>query len=226
MRLMATIVLLHPFPVDSRFWDDVIPPLEVAGHSVMAPDLPGFGSRAAEPGWSLRGEADTLAGQVPEGAMVVGLSMGGYLALALTAAHPDRVGRLVLAARRATAEGLRANGTADFVAAFVPRAMWPGAEPAAVKRLTELASGQSADAMADATMAIAGRDDSTGLLPGISVPTLVVVGEHDAITPPPLSTAMATAIPGARLAVIGGAGHMTALEHPVEFAALLTEHAA
>ncbi len=239
MRLMATIVLLHPFPVDSRFWDDVIPPLEAAGHSVMAPDLPGFGSRAAEPGWSMRGEADTLAGQVPEGAMVVGLSMGGYLALALTAAHPDRVGRLVLAdtraeaeapegldARRATAEGLRANGTADFVAAFVPRAMWPGAEPAAVKRLTELALAQSADAMADATMAIAGRDDSTGLLPGISVPTLVVVGEHDAITPPPLSTAMATAIPGARLAVIGGAGHMTALEHPVEFAALLAEHAA
>lgn len=46
---MATIVLLHPFPVDSRFWDDVIPPLEATGHSVMAPDLPGFGSRAAEP---------------------------------------------------------------------------------------------------------------------------------------------------------------------------------
>ncbi len=236
---MATIVLLHPFPVDHRFWGDVRTPLRAAGHEVLAPDLPGFGDRAREPGWTMDGEADRLSSAIPPGSVLVGLSMGGYVALAIVARHPDRVGGLVLAdtraeretpegldARRAAAEGLRANGTADFLTAFVPRAMWPGAAPAAVERLTELATAQSADALADATMAIAGRDDSTGLLPRIAVPTLVVVGEHDAITPPPLSTAMATAIPGARLAVIGGAGHMTALEHPVEFAALLAEHAA
>lgn len=234
---MAQIVLLHPFPVDHRFWGDVVPALEARGHSVMAPDLPGFGDRAPEPGWTMDGEADVLAPSIPRGAMVVGLSMGGYLALALMARHPDRVGSLVLAdtrsegeppggleARRAAADGLRANGSVAFVDAFVPRAMWPGAGEVAVTRLAELASAQSAEAMADATMAIAGRTDHTALLPRITVPTLVIVGEHDQITPPPLSTAMAAAIPDARLVIMGEAGHMTALEHPEEFAALLDEH--
>ncbi len=236
---MADIVLLHPFPVDHRFWDGVVAHLEAAGHAVRAPDLPGFGRRPAEPGWSMDGEADRLAAQVPGRAVVVGLSMGGYLALALMARHPDRIGALVLAdtraegeppegldARRAVAEGLRTSGTDAFVTAFVPRATWPGASAATTTRLAALASAQSAAAMADATLAIARRPDRTALLPGIAVPTLVIVGQHDAVTPPPLSTAMAAAIPGARLAVIGDAGHMTALEHPAEFAALVGEVAA
>jgi len=231
---MADIVLLHPFPVDHRFWREVAAALGAAGHSVTAPDLPGFGSRPPEPGWTMNGEADRLATQVPAGATVVGLSMGGYLALALARRHPDVPGALVLAdtraegeapegleARREAAAGLRADGTGEFVTAFVPRAMWPGAAPAAVERLRDLARAQSAQAMADATMAIAGRDDQVDLLPRIAVPTLVVVGEHDAITPPALSTAMAAAIPRARLAIIGDAGHMSALEHPEEFADLV-----
>jgi pimeloyl-ACP methyl ester carboxylesterase len=78
--------------------------------------------------------------------------------------------------------------------------------------------------MADATLAIAGREDHTGTLAAITAPTLVIVGEHDAITPPALSTAMAAAIPHATLAIIGGAGHMTAIEQPEEFAALVLQH--
>ena len=231
---MADIVLLHPFPVDHTFWDEVAPVLEAAGHRVSAPDLPGFGARPEEHGWTMDDEADRLASEVPAGATVVGLSMGGYLALALLARHPRVVGALVLAdtraegeppeglgTRRAAAEGLRASGTGPFLEAFIPRAMWPGAAPAAVARLTEMAGAQSAGAMADATMAIAGRTDHAALLPAIRVPTLVVVGEHDAVTPPAVATAMAASIPGARLAVMGGAGHMTALEHPAEFADLV-----
>ena len=68
------------------------------------------------------------------------------------------------------------------------------------------------------------RDDHTALLPGIAVPTLLVVGEHDGVTTPAEHTEMAAAIPGAALAIIGGAGHMTALEQPAEFADLLLAH--
>ena len=231
---MADIVLLHPFPVDHTFWDEVAPVLEAAGHRVSTPDLPGFGARPEEPDWTMDAEAGRLAGEIPAGAIVVGLSMGGYLVLALLARHPQVVSALVLAdtraegeppegleARRATAEGLRASGTGTFLEAFIPRAMWPGAAPSAVARLQHVAGAQSAGAMADATMAIAGRADHLGLLPAIRVPTLVVVGEHDAVTPPAVATAMAASIPGARLAVMGGAGHMTALEHPAEFADLV-----
>ncbi len=234
---MAAIVLLHPFPVDARFWDDVTPTLAAMGHEVIAPDLPGFGQRAAEPGWTMNGEADRLAAEMPDGAAVVGLSMGGYLALALVARHPSRVGSLVLAdtraeaeppegmqARRDTVQALRARGTDEFVAAFVPRALGPHPRAGAAERLTALASAQSAEAMADATLAIAGREEHTGTLATITAPTLVIVGEHDAITPPALSTAMAAAIPHATLAIIGGAGHMTAIEQPEEFAALVLQH--
>ena len=80
--------------------------------------------------------------------------------------------------------------------------------------------------MADATMAIATRDDTDGLLPDIAVPVLVIVGEHDAIIPPSVHTEMAARIPDATLAVIGGAGHLTALEEPQEFSDLLLAHIA
>jgi len=233
---VATIVLLHPFPVDHRFWDDVAPVLEAAGHQVMAPDLPGFGASPAQPGWTMNAAADQLAPSIPPGSVVAGLSMGGYLAQAIVARHPDCVGRLVLAdtraegetpegleARREAADALRRDGTAEFIPAFVARALGPAPSQHAVARLTELASAQSADAMAEATVAISRRPDRTDLLPRIAVPTLVIVGEHDGVTPPPLATVLAQGIPHAQLAVIGGAGHMTALEQPREWAELVLE---
>ena len=234
---MATVVLLHPFPQDASFWDEVADVVRGAGHEVMAPNLPGFGGRTLEPGWTMAGEADRLAGEIPEGSVVVGLSMGGYLALALVAAHPGRVGSLVLAdtrasaeapegmaVRRDTAEALRRDGSGAFLDGFVPRALGPDPAPEVVARLRGIAERQPPEAMADATMAIANRADTTALLPGIAVPTLVVVGEYDAVTTPAEHTQMAAAIPGATLAIIGGAGHMTALEQPVEFAELLLGH--
>ncbi|MEO2057801.1 MAG: alpha/beta hydrolase, partial [Thermoleophilia bacterium] len=130
---MADIVLLHPFPVDHTFWDEVAPVMKAAGHRVSTHDLPGFGARLEEPGWTMDAEADRLAGEIPAGAIVVGLSMGGYLALALLARDPQVVSALVLAdtraegeppegleARRAAAEGLRASGSGPFLEAFIP----------------------------------------------------------------------------------------------------------
>jgi len=129
-----------------------------------------------------------------------------------------------MAVRRDTAEVLRRDGSAAFLDGFVPRALGPDPDPKVVARLRAIADRQPAEAMADATMAIATRDDHTALLPGITVPTLLVVGEHDAVTTPAEHTEMAAAIPGATLAIIGGAGHMTALEQPAEFADLVLAH--
>lgn len=231
------VLLLHPFPQDASFWDDLARRLRAVGHDVRVPDAPGFGSRATEPGWTIDGEADHLAGDLPPGTAVVGHSMGGYEALALAVRHPDRVGSLVLAntraesdspqnvdARRESVAALRAHGLEAFIDAFVPRVLGPSPRAQAVERIRAIAARQSVDGVAHATMALAGRTDRLGDLPTISVPTLVIVGEHDALTPPDAAILMASAIPNASLAVIGGAGHMTVLEEPVEFAELVLAH--
>lgn len=234
---MAAVLLLHPFPQDASFWDDLAARLRDRGHDVRVPDAPGFGSRTTEPGWTIDGEADHLARDLPPGTTVVGHSMGGYEALALVVRHPDRVGSLVLAntraesdspqrvdARRATVAALRADGLAAFIDAFVPSALGPSPRTRAVERIRAIAARQSLDGLAHATMALAGRADRLRDLPTITAPTLVIVGEHDALTPPDAATLMASAIPNAGMAVIGGAGHMTVLEEPVEFADLVLAH--
>ena len=231
---MAEIVLLHPWPQDHAFWDPVAQVLRQAGHSVTAPDLPGFGDRAREPGWTMAGEADRLADEVPQGAVVVGLSMGGYVAQALVAAHPDRIGMLVLAdtrcnaedaaarqARQGTADMLRQDGSAEFIESFVPNVVGPDAPEPVRARLRELAARQSPDAMADAMEAMAARADTSGVLRALAVPALVICGEFDKGAPPALHAEMAALIPDASLAVIGGAGHMSAAEQPQEFAELV-----
>jgi len=234
---MAAVLLLHPFPQDASFWDDLAARLRDRGHDVRVPDAPGFGARPLEPGWTIDGEADRLAADLPPDSTVIGLSMGGYEALALVARHPDRVGSLVLAdtraegessegmdVRRATVAALRADGLAPVLDDLIPRALGRAPRPETVARLRAIADRQAIDALADATMAISGRTDRVGDLPSITAPTLVIVGEHDAPTPPDAAMLIASRIPDARLAVIGGAGHMTALEEPVEFADLVLAH--
>lgn len=231
-----TLVLLHPFPLDSRFWDPVRPAL-AAARPVLAPDFPGLGAAPADGAPTVDGVADALADriarEVPGGrAAVCGLSLGGYTALALVARHPDRVGALVLADTRAepdtpeAAEGrhrsaasVRAGGRAAFLDEFVPRLVAPGHD-AARDAARAIADEQDPEGIAGALEALAGRADRRPDLPAIPAPTLVIVGSEDGLTPPDRSEALVAAIPGAReLVLVHGSGHLTALERPAEFAA-------
>ncbi|HMC36934.1 MAG TPA: alpha/beta fold hydrolase, partial [Actinomycetota bacterium] len=85
---------------------------------------------------------------------------------------------------------------------------------------------QPAEAIASASLGMAERPDSTGDLAGIDVPTLVITSSEDTLIPPEASSPMAEQIPGARLAVIDGAGHLSNLEAPSEFNRLLRDHLA
>jgi len=235
------LVLLHPFPVNARFWD----PLLAAGvgdRPVLRPEAPGFGAAPPRDGWTIAGWADevaeTIAAEAPGGrAAVAGASMGGYCALALAAAHPQRVEGLVLidtrgeaddeatrAGRMATVARIAAEGLDPVLDALLPRLVAPDAPPAVRRALRDLAAAQSPAAVAAALHALAGRPDRRPDLPAVQVPTLVVVGEHDAPTPPAAARDLAAAIPGARLAVVPGAGHMSPMEDPAAVAALVRGH--
>ena len=175
-------------------------------------------------------------------AVVCGLSMGGYVALALYERFHDRVRGLVLADTRAAAddaagrerrfESARAvesggpPALAALAGSLVPKLIASRTRAARTELVEwlhrEIAAAPPAG-IAAAQRGMAARPDRTPLLPHIAVPTLVLVGEEDEITPPAESMLLRDRIPGARLVTIAGAGHLSNLEQPEAFNIALRE---
>jgi pimeloyl-ACP methyl ester carboxylesterase len=209
------------------------------GWRVIVPQLRGFDSTTPLPTESctmadyasdVRGLLDFLH---VEKAVIGGLSMGGYVALALYRLAPERFSGLVLADTRADADAsdVRANrqrlialahssGASAIAGDMLPKLLGATSlvrQPALADQVRGLISVQQPSAIQAALGAMMERPDSTALLPTIAVPTLVVVGEEDVLTPPPLSESMATAIPHAQLERVAEAGHLSNMEQPVMF---------
>lgn len=238
------VVLLHAFPLRAQQWDAQIEALSDR-FRFIAPDLMGFGSSSApddESLYSMDSYADDVAALLDElgldKVVLVGLSMGGYIAFAFLRRHGDRVSALVLADTKAEADPpaaiekrtnqqaqVRAEGTAGLIEALggallgeATRSKNPEVVEA-TKRLMDNPHGGFVGALE----AMKNRPDSTGELASISVPTLVIVGENDGVTPPDASRAMNEAIPGSRLVVIPESGHLSNLEAPEAFTGALGE---
>ena len=237
------VVLLHGFPFDRSMWRGQVERLS-KDFRVIAPDLRGHGETTVTDGPSTMEEmAEDVVALLDElnvpRAVVGGLSMGGYVALALYRAHPSRVRALVLAdtrpqadtedARRTREENARralAEGMSPIVAAMLPKllsARTRESEPEVVARVLEMISGIKPVGAAAALRGMAQRRDQTDLLSKIDVPVLVLVGSEDAVTPPSDAEAMHALIDGSRLTVIEGAGHVSNLERPEEFDRALAE---
>jgi 3-oxoadipate enol-lactonase len=233
----APLVLLHAFPFDRRMWTDAIAALG-PGLRLLAPDLRGFGaSELGATGFSIADLADDVAALLDacglERATIAGLSMGGYVALAFAARHPDRLAALALCdtkagpdapeARKGRDEAIalvRAEGVAPFADRQLPRLLAADAAPELRRRVRPLMD-QPADGVAAALAALRDRPDRRPELGAIRCPTLVIVGSEDALTPPAEAAALAAGVPGARLVEIAGAGHLPNLEAPTRFAEAL-----
>lgn len=234
----AAVLFLHGFPFNRTLWDAQVASLP-AGRRALAPDLRGFGaSRDAGKGPLTMEQhaADVVAllDQLRiERTVVCGLSMGGYVALAMLRAAPERLRALVLSdthaepdgaaareARIATADRARREGSAGIVATLLPRLLAESTftqAPEVVERLRSLMEAASPESIARASLGMAERADSRPLLASIRVPVLVLGGESDALTPPAVLRALAAAIPGARLEQLPDAGHVANLENPAAF---------
>ncbi len=231
------VLWIHGFPLGRWLWDPQVTALADTARSI-AVDLRGFGGSSAPEGpytmevyaADLRGLLDALG---IDRVVLAGLSMGGYIAFAFYAAYPERVQGLILADTRhqadtpearahryALIERIRAEGTPAAVEAFLPRlfgATTQRERPDLVETLRRKMLTNPAAGLIGALQAMAERPDRTELLPSIRVPTLVLVGEEDAVTPPEVARQMAEGIPGARLAVIPQAGHLANVEAPEAF---------
>lgn len=236
------VVFVHGFPHHRKLWAPQVRALAGTAR-VIAPDLPGFGESDMPERFAIDAWADGLARFLDalriERAVIAGLSMGGYVALAFWRLHRERALALVLADTRAgadTEEGKQKRRETIELArregpTAVARAMLPGMvgkstrerEPSVVASMRAMLESASVDSIVGASEAMIDRADSTTLLATIDVPTLIIVGEEDVLTPPKESRAMHAAIPGSGLEIIPGAGHVSNVERPAAFNQVLSE---
>jgi pimeloyl-ACP methyl ester carboxylesterase len=221
------LLFVHGHPFDRSMWHPQLRRF-ASQRRVIAPDLRGYGdSPGAATQW--RTFADDLVALLDAlrvaRTVVVGLSMGGQIALDLWARHPERVAGLLLAdttaagetpasrdARLAQAERLLAEGMDPYAVDTLYRMVSPDAPAAVAEYVLAMMRATDPAGAAAAQRARADRPDRTGDLSAVDVPTVVVVGSADEFTPVAEMTAMAERVPGAELVVVDGAAHLPNLE--------------
>lgn len=239
----TAVLLVHAFPVHRAMWSGVRAALG-DGVRLITPDLPGFGeSHALAEVPSLDVYADAVVELMDEldlaTAVVGGVSMGGYVSMAVARRHPDRVAGLVLADTKATADSVEARGKRERIATLLteeqsvrvlvdeslPALTGPtsaASRPEVLATVRALVQAADPNSAAWAQHAMAARPDSVELLRELTMPVLVLVGDEDIVTPVAAAEEMATAAAGAELVVLPGTGHLSAVEDPPAFAAALT----
>ena len=236
------VVFLHAFPLNRTMWDPQVGAL-VGDCRCIAMDFRGFGDSRATPPYTVDRYADDVATLLDtlqiERAVIVGLSLGGYVAFAMWRRHRARIRGLVLADTRASAD------TAETLSrrrALIHTARSQGATAVANMQIAGLMGKSTRDRrpdIYDATHrvmaqtgvegivggleAMIARPDSTDTLPTIDMPTLIVVGDEDVITPPKEARRMHEGIVGSRMEVLHGAGHLSNVERPAAFNTVLSE---
>ena len=240
----GNVLLLHAFPVSADMWEPQLAPLAESGYRVIAPYVYGFDTSPSRPGWSMGDYAHSLARLIKaldwERATVVGLSMGGYQAMAFYRLYPELVDSLVFCDTRANADAPQAaaarqefrtavmeKGAGEAAARMVPNFFATEtyeANPALVEQTRQSILRQTPSEISEAMRAIAEREDSTELLTEVTCPTLIINGIGDKVTPPETAAEMHALIPGSKLELITNAGHLSNLEQPAMFNGILLEH--
>ena len=224
------VVLLHGFPLSSAIWQ---PQQQLSDRfRVITPDLRGHGKTPAPPGVY---DMDLLARDVLalldslniSQAAIFGHSMGGYVTLAAWKLAPKRFLALGLVDSQAgadseearkgrlqTADKVAASGSQVVADAMLPKLFSPQLEKddSIVDDVRQIMLATSKDGIIGTLKGMAARSDSTPILSGITVPTLILTGDQDQIIP--LEKAQAATIPGATLSIVEDAGHMPMLERP------------
>jgi len=236
------LLFIHGWPHNRTLWSGQLSGLSTHARCI-APDLRGFGDSTASGPYSMAQYADDLAALLDslgiDRAIVCGLSMGGYVAMAMLRHHRDRVRALILTSTRAiadTPEGrekrmrlidfVREHGV-EALATRQLRAMVGettfSSRPALLESLRRLMAAAPLEGVVGALQAMADRPDSTELLKTLDIPALVIGGAEDTFTPPAELGQLAAAIPNARLELIATAGHVCAFERPAAFDHLVAE---
>ena len=232
------LLLVHGFPLDHSMWHsqfDAMRPMV----RIIAPDLPGFGLSDPVKGTVTMSEfADGLVGLLDALGIAApihycGLSMGGYIGWEFWRRHATRLRSLIQADTRAVADAEQVARARQMMAGMV---VVNGAEsvantmveklfaadtnqrmPEVVEAARNAMAGTDPQAIAAAQRGMSERSDFSDLLSRIDVPSLLVCGEHDGISPPEEMNSIASAMPNASFVQIENAGHLPPLENSQQF---------
>lgn len=225
------ILWIHGFPLSSRVFEKQ---LAIPGARHLMPDLPGFGRTPPAPINGIDDYARLLLGELDRAgidrAIFAGLSMGGYILMGIARLAPQRIQGAIFIDTRETPdtaeakkgrydsiEKVQKNGIGGVVDAMLPKMLTKSASPELVYEAETIMISSSAEGVTAALKAMAERPDSTAVLKMIRVPSLVVVGADDTITPPADAARMAAALPDASVVIIPGAAHLSNMEQPEVF---------
>ncbi len=236
-RQAAPIVLIHAFPLNHTMWNSQISILSEK-YRVIAYDIRGHGESDVGDGqYTIELFVDDMIALLDhlkiKKTNLCGLSMGGYIALRALERHPERFSALVLSDTQSEADSdeakvkrsgaiqlIKEKGLAAFAEGFVKSAFAPATftdNPEVIQAVKEMILKNSPLGICGALLAMATRTDTTAVLNKTKIPTLILVGEKDQITPLSAATSMKENIPNAQLHVISCAGHLSHLENPTEF---------
>ncbi len=233
----SPVIFIHGFPFNHSTWDEQIK-LLADTHRVIAYDVRGHGNSPLGNGNIL---IDFLVDDLfslmdylgIHSANIVGLSMGGYIALRGIEREPDRFLSLALCNTKSEADTNEAkikradsirtiinDGVKTFADNFLKTVFAPASvdkNPQAVRKIQSMIESTSPDTLCSTLIALAARTDTTETLSKIQVPTLILVGEYDRLTPPSAAKTMANNIRDAKIHIISEAAHLSNLENPEEF---------
>lgn len=236
------VVFLHAFPLNRTMWDPQVSAL-VGESRCIALDFRGLGESKSRGPFSMDRYADDVAAvldtlRIPH-AVIVGLSMGGYVAFAFWRRHRERVRALVLSNTRATADNEEAiarrrqlieiarsqgsTGVANAQIAGLVGKTTREKRPDIYDAMHRMIAQAPIDGVIGAIHALIERPDSTSTCASIDVPTLVITGDEDVITPPKEASKLSAAIRGSRFEVLQGAGHLSNVERPAAFNTVVSE---
>jgi 3-oxoadipate enol-lactonase len=237
------LVLIHGFPFSSEMWKLQTQAMQDQNLRIITYDLRGHGQSDVGDGqYTIELYVDDLIALLDNlkitKTILSGFSMGGYIALRAIERNPERFNALVLcdtmsAADSSEAKIRRANsikqikrdGVGLFAEGFLKAVFAPetfDSKPDIIDEIRRIILSNSPIGICGALLAMAGRTDTTEALSKISVQTLILVGEHDAVTPPTAAKILHEKIPNSKLHVIEHAGHMSNLENPIKFNEHLT----
>ncbi len=232
------VVFVHGFPFSLEMWRGQIDAVSAEGFRALAYDIRGHGmSDVGDGQYTIESHVDDLFALLDHlkigKAAIVGLSMGGYIALRAMEREQGRFSAAVLCdtkseadndegkiRRAASARAVKIDGSTAYAAVYV-KSMFTSetfsANPGIVERVQQVIAHTPPLSIAGTIIALAARTDTTGSLGAIAIPTMILVGEKDTVTPLLSSQSMQSRIRGAELHIVPGAAHLSNLENPSFF---------